>query len=316
MDEINGGILLVNCVGHGAEDFWADEGIFEAVDIAGLHNGEDGPNYPMVVGMTCLNGYFTEAPDGWDSLTELLAKSADKGAVAVFASSGMTTPMEQVLLDTGLFEALFADGTKQLGEVVSGAKRDLLESMEGANGAVGTFVLFGKPALEVKVQTSGPPGSSGSGEGCFIATAAYGSHAGGNGIALRKFRDQCLLLNGLGRSLIPLYYRYSPRLAMSINEKNTLKSVTRMGLSPLVGLSMLFGWVDLAQRWSLLVTMAMIISVLFYMELLVRRQRSLTRDGTPLTLHILLFCSALFSLSYPSSLCVSRPRELSDLVLK
>jgi hypothetical protein len=278
IDEINDGTLLINYVGHGAEDFWADEGIFEAADVDGLHNGDDGPRYPLVVGMTCLNGYFAEAFDGWDSLAEVLAKSADKGAVAVFASTGMTTPGEQALLDTGLFEALFADGTRQLGGVVSRATRNLLGSMEGAEGAVGTFVLFGDPAMRIKVQTSGSPGSSGSGTGCLIATVAYGSHADGHVLILRKFRDQYLLLNRLGRSLVHLYYRYSPRLATSINERDSLRSVARMGLSPLVGLSVLFSWVDLPQRWPLLVTMAVIISVLLYMELLVRRQRSLTKD--------------------------------------
>jgi hypothetical protein len=132
--------------------------------------------------------------------------------------------------------------------------------------------------MELKVQTSGSPESSGSGGGCFIATAAYGSYAEGHVLILTKFRDQYLLLNALGRSLIRLYYRYSPRLAASINERDSLRSVARMGLSPLVGLSVVFSWVDLPQRWPLLVTMAVIISVLAYMDLLVRRQRSLTKD--------------------------------------
>lgn len=133
-------------------------------------------------------------------------------------------------------------------------------------------------AIEAKVQTSGSPGNSGSGRGCFIATAAYGSDAEGHVLILRRFRDQYLLLNGLGRSLVHLYYRYSPQLATSINERHSLRAVARMGLSPLVGLSMLFSWADLPQRWPLLVTMAVIISVLAYMDLLVRRQRGPTKD--------------------------------------
>ncbi|MFX1553972.1 MAG: CFI-box-CTERM domain-containing protein, partial [Promethearchaeota archaeon] len=116
------------------------------------------------------------------------------------------------------------------------------------------------------------------GGGCFIATAAYGSHAEGHVITLRRFRDQYLLLNAIGRSLVHLYERYSPGLAKLINHNQHLIPITRVGLSPLVGLSALFGWVDLPQRWPLLVTMAVIISVLTYMELLVRRQRGFTRD--------------------------------------
>lgn len=140
------------------------------------------------------------------------------------------------------------------------------------------FVLFGDPAMEVKVQASSSPGSSGSGGGCFIATAAYGSYGEGHVLILSKFRDQYLLLNGLGRSLVNLYERYSPGLARLISHNQHLIPITRVGLSPLVGLGMLFSWVNLPQRWPLLVTMAVIISVLAYMEFLVRKQRGLTRD--------------------------------------
>ncbi|MHC4891576.1 MAG: CFI-box-CTERM domain-containing protein [Planctomycetota bacterium] len=111
-----------------------------------------------------------------------------------------------------------------------------------------------------------------------ITGVTYGSYAERHAVVLREFRDQYLLPHTLGKSLVHLYYRNSPPLADFINQKGNLRSMTRMGLSPLVGLSILFSWVDLPQRWPLLITMAVIISVLLYMELLVRRQRSLTKD--------------------------------------
>ncbi len=142
IDEINAGALLVNYVGHGAEDFWADEAIFGAWDVDSLHNG---PRYPLVVAMTCLNGYFVEAFAGWDSLAEVLIKSADKGAVAVFTSTGMTNPGEQALLDGGLFEALFEEGKTRLGAAISHGKHNLLASTENGEEVVRTFTLFGGP---------------------------------------------------------------------------------------------------------------------------------------------------------------------------
>jgi hypothetical protein len=45
VDELNAGALLVNYVGHGAEDFWADEVIFEAADVDDLRNNS---KYPLV----------------------------------------------------------------------------------------------------------------------------------------------------------------------------------------------------------------------------------------------------------------------------
>ncbi|MCK5552885.1 MAG: hypothetical protein KAJ09_07060, partial [Deltaproteobacteria bacterium] len=118
-------------------------------------------------------------------------------------------------------------------------------------------------------------GGSGSGGGCFIATAAYGSYAEGYVMALRNFRDQYLLPHGLGKSLVNLYYRYSPLLADFIQKKGSLRCIARVGLSPLVGASVVLGRVNLGKKWPLLITMAVIISVLLYMEILVRRCRGL-----------------------------------------
>jgi hypothetical protein len=273
IDEINAGALLVNYVGHGAEDYWADEPIFEAWEVDTLGNG---PKYPLVVAMSCLNGYFVEAFQGWDSLAEVFMKSADKGAVAMFASTGMTAPEEQVLLDGGLFEALFEQGERRLGEAVGYGKRTLLANSEGGEDVVRTFMLFGDPAMEMKVQPGGSTVSSagsGSGGGCFIATAAYGSYAEGHVMALRALRDQYLLPHSLGRSLVHLYYQYSPLLAKFIHQRGHLRSITRMGLLPLIGAGRVFMRVNLAERWPLLITIAVILSVLLYMELLIRRYR-------------------------------------------
>jgi hypothetical protein len=276
VDELNAGALVVNYVGHGAEDFWADEVIFEATDVDGLHNGSQ---YPLVVAMTCLNGYFAEAFEEWDSLAEVLVKSANKGAVGVFTSTGMTPPVEQALLDSGFFEGLFGNGKKRLGEATDFGKYNLLANSEVGDDVVRSFMLFGDPAMEVKVQPAstsiGLVSSEGSGGGCFVATAAYGSYAEGHVMVLKEFRDQYLLANVLGRWLVGFYYRHSPLLADLIHGKMSLRGVTRMGLSPLVGLSMVFVRVDLAEKWPLFITIAVIVSVLLYMDLLIRRNRSL-----------------------------------------
>jgi hypothetical protein len=284
IDEINGGALLVNYVGHGAEDFWADEEIFGACDVDSLQNG---PRYPLVVAMTCLNGYFAEAFAGWESLAEVLMKSPDKGAVAMFTSTGMTTPGEQALLDGGLFQALFKKGKKQLGRAISHGKLNLLESSAGGEDVVRTFMLFGDPAMEMKVQSlsgsAGFPssGGSGSGGGCFIATAAYGSYAERHVMVLRKFRDQYLAAHEMGKSVISLYYRFSPPIADLIHRRGNLKSLTRVGLSPLVALSTIFTRLNLAERWPLFVAIFVILSVLLYMEMLIRGQRRPTTKTTP-----------------------------------
>lgn len=102
---------------------------------------------------------------------------------------------------------------------------------------------------------------------------AYGSYADANVRILGGFRDQYLLSDAVGSLFVDFYYQYSPTLAKVVQGNRHLRSITRMGLLPLVGASRVFTRVNLAERWPLLITIAVILSVLLYMELLIRRYR-------------------------------------------
>jgi hypothetical protein len=93
-------------------------------------------------------------------------------------------------------------------------------------------------------------------DSCFVATAAYGSIFHPAVAILRNFRDRFMLDNAVSRSLVRLYYRYSPPIADMIHNSTVLRPMTRILLMPIIGaawLTMRFGWI-----WLLLPAAALI----------------------------------------------------------
>ncbi len=84
-------------------------------------------------------------------------------------------------------------------------------------------------------------GSSGDGSSkdwrCFIATAAYGTPMAQEIDTLREFRDKYLLSNEPGKILVQTYYRVSPPIARVISRNETLRTITKIGLRPIIKLA-------------------------------------------------------------------------------
>jgi len=72
---------------------------------------------------------------------------------------------------------------------------------------------------------------------CCTATAAYGTPMAQEIGILRQFRDEYLLANPVGSTLVDIYYRVSPPIAEFITEHPDLKPVVRAGLAPAVAMS-------------------------------------------------------------------------------
>jgi len=69
-------------------------------------------------------------------------------------------------------------------------------------------------------------------DGCFIATAAYGSIFADEVRAFRSFRDRFLMHSSVGQKLIAVYYRASPHLADFIRDNGVLRAMVRVLLYP------------------------------------------------------------------------------------
>lgn len=87
---------------------------------------------------------------------------------------------------------------------------------------------------------------------CFIATAAFGSKYEPAVVLLRSFRDQYLLTNNPGRCLVAFYYHYSPPLAQYIADKEGLRLMVRLLLTPII----LGVYLVLHQPWLLTIILA------------------------------------------------------------
>jgi hypothetical protein len=101
----------------------------------------------------------------------------------------------------------------------------------------GVVALYGAgnnvttPTGTTSPDTSDSPGGK---SGCFIATAVYGSYHDPQVLVLRRFRDDCLLSNAIGRTFVALYYKASPPIARLIQEDGFLRTVIRWMLTPVI----------------------------------------------------------------------------------
>ena len=102
-------------------------------------------NLPLsfVVVMDCLNGYFQDPV--LQGLAEALLNAPNGGAVAVFASSGLTVPDGQHAMATQLYTLLYGSQSVPLGDAVKVAK--------GATTDIDvrrTWILFGDPSMKIR----------------------------------------------------------------------------------------------------------------------------------------------------------------------
>jgi hypothetical protein len=139
LGSINDGQLLVNYMGHGSTEIWQGS-LLTSDDAPSLTNSL---RLPFFILMTCLNGLFHDVYT--ESLAEALLKAGQGGAIAVWASSGMTEPEGQVLMNQELIRLLFNSESLTLGEAVRRAKRVVSDQ-----DIRRTWILFGDPTTKLK----------------------------------------------------------------------------------------------------------------------------------------------------------------------
>ena len=138
LDGVNQGLSIVNFVGHGSNEIW--QSLLSSDDAPALTNGS---KLSFFISMTCLNGFFH---DLWtESLAEALMRAEQGGAVAVWASSGLTFPDQQHLINEELIRQLLSSGKITIGQAAARAK-----AVTSDQDVRRTWILFGDPATRLK----------------------------------------------------------------------------------------------------------------------------------------------------------------------
>jgi hypothetical protein len=140
LSEINRGHVLVNYIGHGSVQGWSSQQLLTSADALQLANGG---RLPFFVNMTCYNGFFHDLYTY--SLSEALLSAQSGGAAAVWASSGLTPPPDQHVLNRELIRLLFGKKPYTIGEAVRKAKNSIQDP-----DIRKTWILFGDPAMRLR----------------------------------------------------------------------------------------------------------------------------------------------------------------------
>jgi lysophospholipase L1-like esterase len=104
-------------------------------------------------------------------------------------------------------------------------------------------------------------GGRGGGGGCFIATVSYGFQLEPHVKAPRNFHDPFLLTNSVGKTFVNGYYTHSPPVAVIIAKHDSLGTLVRWNLFPLVGVSWLSMNIGLITTLALVTFSAILIAL-------------------------------------------------------
>jgi len=140
---VNRGVLFFNYFGHGGVDRMAQEGLLVTGDAGTLVNSN---RLPIVTAMSCVIGQFSIP--GYDCLGEALLLAQNKGAIAVWAPSGMSYDLCASIMGREFYNAVFSQGEVVLGRAVLKAIRRYADTGQ-TRYMMSIYNLLGDPALRM-----------------------------------------------------------------------------------------------------------------------------------------------------------------------
>ncbi len=144
INEINTGALLVNYIGHGAQILWGS-GILDLSAIGLLTNAD---RFPIMLPMTCLEGYYIWPHVGTASLGEALVRAPQKGAVASWSPTGLGVAYGHDYLNKGFLDAVLSRGIREMGPATYAGKWRLYQAGVSLE-QIEEYLVLGDPALHI-----------------------------------------------------------------------------------------------------------------------------------------------------------------------
>jgi hypothetical protein len=144
VEAINRGPKIVNYAGHGSFGLWRGN-LLTSADAANLTNSQ---GLTFMVSMTCLNGQF-QTPYG-DSLGEKMLKAVSGGAVAVWASTALTEPSAQAMMNQEIILQLFTGMNAQGQPLTIGEAAMRSKAMASNSDVRRSWVLLGDPLTKLR----------------------------------------------------------------------------------------------------------------------------------------------------------------------
>ncbi len=142
LDTIAAGTGYVNYIGHAGFDRFSKNNLLSVADVPGMNNR--GMPF-LLTASTCIIGQFSLP--GFSSLGEALTvTNEDIGAAAVWASGGLSSPGQAIILEEAFYQGVFQRGKNILGKAIRYSKEKAYEQ------GVDTHMLYmnnllGDPAL-------------------------------------------------------------------------------------------------------------------------------------------------------------------------
>ncbi len=143
LKRINNGTLILNYVGHGAPDIWADERVLlENRDMDRIQNQN---KLPLWIAATCDFGRFDDPME--QGMAEKLFVAKERGGIAFLTSARLAYATDNTELNRKFYEQLFRGDygpTERLGVALTNAK---INNYSGINDQ--KYHLFGDPTMRL-----------------------------------------------------------------------------------------------------------------------------------------------------------------------